>query len=277
MRRAPLITALLLLLAVPSALASPAAKAEAALRSSFYLNTVPTLVEMMVEMHPGLLEALELAPAQRTLIGTAIIETWSEQRLYAHASALLQKKLSPKDLDAALAKMTPTVQRMFKAGISEPTPEEIREWAAKAEQHPDAKERAKLARRIAAHMPEPKGFMTLVGQFTEAVADVAQGATGTDELRGDLRTELSQALQPMADALADRENMTGATIAAYHAESTADMAALADALDSAASRKLQKAALECLIAGAERTRAELKARIERDLKSAKPSPAAAPR
>jgi hypothetical protein len=231
---------------------------------------VPTIVEMIGAVKADVLDTLELDANRRAIVEKALDETWTEERLYAHAAASLEKRLSPQVLDAAQAQMTPEVQAAIKTGISEPaTPEQAKKWLEAARKRPDAKVREALARRIAAHMPEPKPFKELLGQVGEVLADIMQVATGTDENRAELNEGLMEGIEPAIQAMGDREMMTMAAVGAFRDESTTTLKALADALDSDAGLQLQRAAIVSLLDGMKQTRQDLVARLQRDLKPAK--------
>lgn len=248
---------------------SPPSRGESALKASFYLNTVPTLVEMVSDTKKDILDALELDAKKRATVEKTLGELWTEKRLYANATAIIEKQLAPEVLDAAIRQMTPEVQAMVLAGISEATPEQAKTWLAAAQKLPDAKEREALARRIAAHMPQPEPFKELLSQVGEVLADVSQVASGSDELRQQLGASLMEGLAPAIQAMGQKEAMVASTLIAYRDQSTANLRLLADALDSEAGRKLQAAALSSLLGGVKQTRQELVAQLERELKPKK--------
>lgn len=244
-------------------------RGERALRASFYLNSVPTMVEMVGDAKKDVLDALQLDPKRRAAVEKALVETWTEKRIYSSAAAALEKQLSPEVLDAALAQMTPEVQAAVKAGIGEATPEQARAWMEAARKHPEAKAREALARRLVAHMPQPGELKALFEQVVRALADAAQAATGTDELRAELTKGFMEGLDPALQAMGSREAMETAAVIAYREQPTSAMKALADALDSDSGAQLQRAALASLLAGAKQTRQDLVARLQRELGPAK--------
>lgn len=244
-------------------------RGEKALKASFYLNTVPMLVEMVGDMKKDVLDELKLDAKRRAVIEKALGEKWTEKHIYANAAAAIEKQLPPEVLDAAIGQMTPEVQAMIKAGIGEATPEQAQAWLAAARKLPDAKAREALARRIAAHMPQPDAFKELAGQVVEVMADTAQAATGTDEQREQLRSSFMEGLGPTIQAMGQKEAMVFSTIITYREHPTANMKLLADALDSDSGKKLQLAAVDSLLLGAKQTRQEIVAQLQRDLKPTK--------
>ncbi len=266
------LSCLVLLVTLPSlALAAPpaGARGESALKASFYLNTVPTLVEMVTDTRKDMFEALELDAKKGAVIEKALTEVWTEKRLYANAAAILEKQLPPAVLDGAITQMTPEVQAMIRAGIAEATPEQAKAWLADARKLPDAKEREVFARRISQHMPQAVPFKALMSQVPEVWADVAQVTSGTDEGRTEFVTSMMKEMDPIFAAMAQKETMVISTVIAYRDQPTAKLKALADALDSDDGRKLQSAALDSLLGAAKQTRAELVTRLQKDLKTAK--------
>ncbi|HYV48504.1 MAG TPA: hypothetical protein VFA20_26775 [Myxococcaceae bacterium] len=244
-------------------------RGERALRASLYLNSVPTMVEMVGESKKAILDTLKLDAGRRAIVEKALDETWTEKRIYSGAAASLEKQLSPEVLDAALAQMTPEVQAAIKAGIvDEASPEQAKAWLEAARKRPDAKEREALARRIAAHLPQPEAFQELVEQVVEVLGDVAQVATGTDDLRAALSRSFLEELEPLLQAMGNREAMALAAVIAYRDQPTSAMKALADALDSDPGRQLQRAAITSLLAGGKQARQDLVARLQRELKVA---------
>jgi hypothetical protein len=227
------------------------------------------MVEIVGEVKKDVLDALELDAKRRAIVEKALDETWTEKHIYAKAAASLEKQLSSEVLDAALAQMTPEVQAAIKAGISEVAPEQAQAWLVAARKHPDAKVREALARRIVAHMPQPAAFRELLGQIVEVLADAAQVATGTDELRAEFAKSLMGSLDPMIQAMGNREAMVIGAIVAYREQPTASMKALAEALDSNSGTQLQRAAIASLLSGAKQTRQDMVARLQRELKPAK--------
>jgi len=244
-------------------------RGERALKVSFYLNTVPAMVEMVDGMKKDMLDAFELDGPRRAAAEKALATFWTEKRIYANAALALDKQMSPEALDAAMAQMTPEVQAMIKAGISEPSVEQAKAWLAEAQKRPDAKVREGLARRLAAHLPQADVFKELVGQVIEVMADIAQATTGNDQLRSQLRDQFMEGLAPALVAMKQKETMVNATIIAYHAQPTEKLKMFADAMDSEAAAKLQGAAVQSLIAGARQTRQELVAQLQKDLKPGK--------
>jgi hypothetical protein len=268
LRALALVVVALPLLADAAAAPQPG-RGERALRASFYLNTVPTLVELVVDLKKDVLEALELDAKQTTVIEKALATHWTEKKLYAHSSAALEKQLSAEVLDAAIAQMTPEVQAMVKAGVGEATPEQAEEWFEAAKKHPDDKAREALATRIAAHMPQPAAFKELLGQIAEVLADAAQVVTGNDDARLTLRSSLLEGMAPVITAMEQKETMVISAVIAYRDQPTPKLKVLADALDSEAGKKLQGAAPESLIAGAKQARADFVAQLKRELKPPK--------
>lgn len=237
------------------------------MKSSFYLNAVPTLVEMVGDIQKDVLDDLDLDAKKRAIAEKALTELWTENHLYANAAAALEKQIAPDVLDEAIRQMTPDVQGMLRSGTTEAiTPEQAKAWLAAAQKHPDAKEREVLARRIAGHMAQPSQLKDLMLQAAEVMADVAQVTTGSDELREPFRASMTEGFAPALQAMGQKESMVAATVIAYHDRTTANMRLLADALDSDAGRKLQAAALESLLSGVKQTRQELVTRLQGDLK-----------
>jgi hypothetical protein len=224
---------------------------------------------MVGEMKKDVLDALELDAKTRAIVEKALTELWTEQHLYANATAIIEKQLAPEVLNAAIREMTPEVQGMIRAGISEATPEQAKAWLAAAKKHPEAKEREALARRIAQHMPQPTPFKDLMLQVGEVMADVAQVTSGSDELREQLRVSMTESFAPAIQAMGQREAMVASTLIAYRNQSTTKMKLLADALDSEGGRKLQTAALDSLLAGVKQARQQLVAQLQRELKPKK--------
>ncbi|MBX7114016.1 MAG: hypothetical protein K1X64_06725 [Myxococcaceae bacterium] len=229
---------------------------------------MPTLVEMVGDMQKDILDSLELDAKKRAIVEKALTELWAEKQLYANAAAILEKQLAPDVLDAAIRQMTPEVQAMVRAGISDASPEQAKAWLDAAKKQPDAKERDALARRISVHLPRPGPLKELLLQVGEVMADVAQVASGSDELRAALHKTLSEGVAPMMAAMEVKETMIAGTIIAYRDQPTAKMRFLADALDSASGRQLQSAALASLLGGAKQTREQLVARLQAELKPA---------
>jgi len=244
-------------------------RGERALKVSFYLNTVPAMVEMVHGMKKDMLDAFELDAPRRAAAEKALAELWTEERIYANAALALDKQMSPEDLEAAMAQMTPEVQAMIKAGISEPSAEQAKAWLAEARKRPDAKVREGLARRLAAHLPQPEMFKGLVGQVIDLMADVAQATKGNDELRSSLRAQFMAELVPVIAAMSQKETMVNATIIAYHHQPTEKLKVFADAMDAEAAAKLQRAAVTTLVTGAKQTRQEIVSQIQKDLKPGK--------
>jgi hypothetical protein len=250
--------------------APPPGKGERALRASFYRNTIPTLVEMVREVQPDVLESLELTPAQRTAVERTLNTVWTAQRINAHAGAALEQRLGPKELEAGLRQMTPEIQAMIEAGTAEATSaEQAQQWLAVAQKHPDAKEREALARRIVAHLPRPEVFRELVLQVADVFGDTARVVRGDDSLRAELRASLLEGLEPALQAMGHTDTMVMGALAAYREQPTAKLKALADALDSGAGSRLQKAAPASLLSGLEKTRGELVTGLQRELKPRK--------
>jgi hypothetical protein len=237
-------------------------RGEKALRASFYLNTVPTLVELVDDMKKDVLDALELDAKKRAAAERALKEHWSEQRLYANAAAALEKAVPADSLDAALKTMTPEIQAMVKAGITEnATPQQAQQWMTEAKKHPDAVARRAIATRIARPMPQAAQFKELCGQVA---ADVAQVATGNDEARAGLKDSLLEGLAPALAAMEQKDVMEVSVVLAYRAATTPQLKAFADALDSEAGTKLQIAAPVSLITGAQKSRADIVAQLKKD-------------
>jgi hypothetical protein len=246
----------------------PASRGETALRSSFYLNTVSTLVEIVVEINKELLPTLDIEPERSRAVEQVVRETWTEKRLYENAAAQLEKQIAPDVLDAATAQLTPRVQAMIVHGTAEVRKEDLQPRLLAIRQHPDAKEREALARRIALHMPQPERFEELLTETIEVLADTVQVATGTDEMRGSLRASTLAELKPLLEAMKQKEGMVLAGQIAYYDRPTDDLRALADALDSPAGRQLQEAALASLVSGVKATRRELTTRLRERLSAA---------
>lgn len=264
--------ALLVLVPVVALAATPAAapaksRGETALKSSVYLNTVPTLVSMVTDTRKDMLDALETDAKKRAVIEKALSEVWSEKRLNANAAALLEKQMPPSALDSAISQMTPEVQTMIRDGIVEATPEQAKAWLTAARKLPDAKERDALARRIAQHMPKAAAFKTLMSQVPELWADVAQLTSGADDSREEFVKTMMSEMEPIFAAMGQPEAMVISTVIAYREHPTAKMKTLADALDTEDGRTLQTAALDSLIGATKQTRAELVARLQKDLKA----------
>ncbi|MCB9653235.1 MAG: hypothetical protein H6729_03775 [Deltaproteobacteria bacterium] len=260
----------LLLLLAAQADAADARRGEQALRASFYQNTVPTLLEVVGQMKGEVIETLALDAETAAIVTKALDETWTEDRIYAESAAALEEVLPAADLEAAMAKMTPDVQVMIKSAISEgASMEQTQKWLMQARRHKDAKEREVLARRIAAHMPASEALGRLFRLIVDVMADVAIAAAGSNEGVDEFRAELMSSLTPMLDAMNQKDAMMLATIIVYRDQPTADLRKLADALDSKPARKLHDAALRSILAGSNKAKQALVARIENDLKKAK--------
>jgi hypothetical protein len=248
--------------------AAAAGRGERALKASFYLNTIPTLVEIVNDVKKDVFDELKLDPRERKVVETALSEVWTEKHIYANASVALEKQLPRAVLDAALAEMNAEVQAAIKAGIVEKAPDPEKAMVV-VRKHPDAKTREELARRIVAHMPEPKSFKELLGEVVEVLADVGQVISGNDEMRADFRKSLMTGLDPLVKAVGNREPMIQGALIAYREQPTSRIQALANALDSDAGRKLQQAAVSSLLEGCRQSRRDLVARLTRELKKKK--------
>lgn len=266
-----LATALLLATAplIARAGEAPQSRGEQALRASFYLNSVPTMVELVGDLKKDVLDALALDAKSLAAVEKALAAHWTEKKLYAHSAAALEKQLSPEVLDGAIAQMTPEVQRMIKAGIGEANPQQAKAWLEQAKKHPEAKARERLAARISVHMPQPEAFKEMISQVAEVFADVAQVTQGNDDSRASLKESLLAGMGPVLAAMGDKNVMVTSTFIAYRDQPTASLKALADALDSEPGKKLQQAAPVSLNAGARQVRQELVAQLKKDLKPAK--------
>lgn len=247
---------------------APQSRGERALRASFYLNAVPTMVELVGDLKKDVLDALELDARSRATVEKALAAHWTEKKLYANAAAALEAKLEPAVLDAAIAQMTPEVQAMVKAGIGEADAQQATAWLEKAKKHPEAKARERLAARISTHMPQPDAFKEMLAQIAEVLADAAQVTQGNDDSRATLKASLLEGMGPALAAMADKNVMVTSAFIAYRDQPTASMKALADALDSEAGKKLQVAAPDALIAGARQTRQDFVAQLKKELKPA---------
>lgn len=247
----------------------PVSRGETALRASFYLNSVPTMVELVGDLKKDVLEALTLDARALAAVDKALAAHWTEKKLYAHSAAALEKQLSPEVLEAAIAQMTPEVQAMIKAGIGEANPEQAKAWLEQAKKHPEAKARERLAARISVHMPQPEAFKELIAQVAEVFADVALVTQGNDDSRASLKESLLAGMGPVLSAMGDKNVMVTSTFIAYRDQPTSSLKALADALDSEPGKKLQQAAPASLSAGAKQARQELLSQLKKDLKAPK--------
>lgn len=256
-------TAMLFSLLLLAAAPSPAktSRGEQALKVSFYLNTVPTLIVMVNEGKNDILDELKVDPKRRAGIEQVLTQRWTEAHLYANASAALEKKLSANALDEAIRQMTPEVQAMIKAGIGDATPEQAQAWLAAAKKLPDWKAREDLSRRISGHLPQPAPFTELAIQSFELFGDIAQVTTGTDTWRAQYRSTFMEAMGPTIEAMGEKEGLVLSTLIVYREYSTESLKRFADALDSDAGNRLQVAALEALVAGAKQTRQEIVAQL----------------
>lgn len=239
-------------------------RGERAIRSSLYLDMVPAVVGVVGEELPEILDGLALEPARRGAVSRALEETWTERRISAHAAAALERAVPAAVLDAAIAQRTPEILASIRAGIGDGgTPEEIQAWVAAARRHPEAAEREALATRIAAQLPRSGAMRRILAEVAELMADVAQAATGKDELRAELREAiLDEATLAAMDLKSAR---IAATVAVYRDEPTARLRALAAALESEGGRTLERATVDALAAGLAQARREVQGRLARDL------------
>jgi hypothetical protein len=266
----PLTSLTLVLLAPLAFAAAPAGgKGEKALRTSFYLNAVPTMVELVGDLKKDVVEALGLTPKAKAAVDKALADHWNEKKLYALSGAALEKQLTGEALDAAIVQMTPEVQAMIKAGIQDADPTKAQAWLEQAKKAPDALARQKLAARICVHMPQPDAFKEMLSQIAEVLADAAQVTQGNDDARATLKSSLLEGMGPALAAMGDQNIMATSAFIAYRDQPTEKMKLLADALDSEAGKKLHGAAPSALVTGAKQARADLVAQLKKDLPPAK--------
>ena len=264
------VTALLLApLALAAAPPGQPGRGEQALRASFYLNAVPTMVSLVGDLKKDVVDSLQLSPKANGAVEKALADHWTEKKLYALAGAALEKQLTAGQLDAAIAQMNPEVQVMIKAGIAEADPRQAQAWLEAAKKAPDALARQKLAARICLHMPRPDAFKDMLGQIGEVLADIAQVTQGNDDARADLKTSLLQGMAPALTAMADNNIMATSAFIAYRDQPTPNMKLLADALDSEPAMKLNGAAPAALVAAGKQARADLVAQLKKDLSTKK--------
>lgn len=258
----------------PSAATKPtlpeAGLGERAFEASCFSFIPEGLVKVGLGMKDGILGAMGVGPEDKAVTDAALAETWTGARLLAATGSDLERRLPAATLDAARARMTPRLRadlrELFTTGFLGNAGHGEQLEAARA--LPDAAERTELARRLVRSLPPASLFGAVMLQPTSLLADLATVHADAGRVRarpsGDT-SESERELRQSLEAAFDEEKMVSDVLVFFGERPTADLEALTEALEAEPVRALQVAAGESLAAGADQLRAELRARLQRDL------------